>query len=77
MKGGLDCIMLVKTVDKYFPQQLLGAKKSEFGEWVTYSTEKERVKLLACCFRYLKIKDLYLHAAPPFQASSDQQSIMG
>ena len=57
MKGGLDCIMLVKTVDKYFPQQLLGAKKSEFGEWVTYSTEKERVKLLAGCFRYLKIKD--------------------
>ena len=57
MKCGLYCIILVKTIHKGFPRQLLGAKKLECGEWVAYSTEKDGVKLLACCFRDIKIKD--------------------
>ena len=57
MKRGLCCIMLVKTAHKEFLPQLFGTKKLERGEWVVYSTERDGVKLLACCFRDLKIKD--------------------
>ena len=42
--------MLVKTAHKDFPQQLLGVKKFECGE-------RDRVKLLSCHFRDIKIKD--------------------
>ena len=57
IKRGLYCIMLVKTAHKEFLPQLFGTKKLEHGEWVVYSTERDGVKLLACCFRDLKIKD--------------------
>ena len=78
VKRVLNCIMLVKTAHKDYPLQLLFSKNLPCGEWVAYSTERDGVKLLACRFRDLvKIKDFISISAPLFQASPDQQSIMG
>ena len=49
--------MLVKTAHKDFPSELLGETPLELGEWVTFSTTKDDVKLQACRFKDLKTKD--------------------
>ena len=49
--------MLVKTVHKQFPRQLLGENHLERGDWVAYTATIDEVKVQACCFRDLKVKD--------------------
>ena len=56
-KRGLYSIMLVKTAHKDFPRLYLSEKTLDRGEWVACSTEKDGVKLQACRFRDLQIKD--------------------
>ena len=57
MKRGLYSIMLVKRAHKDFPCQLLGEETSQRGEWKAYTADKDGVKLQACRFRDLKVKD--------------------
>ena len=49
--------MLVKTAHKDFPRELLAESRLERGEWTNLTSEKDDVKLQACRFRDLKIKD--------------------
>ena len=49
--------MLVKTAHKDFPRELLAESRLERGEWTSLTSEKDDVKLQACRFRDLKIKD--------------------
>lgn len=50
--------ILVKTVDKDFPWLLLEGNGLEHGLFVAFSTEtKDRIKLQACRFRDLKVKE--------------------
>ena len=56
-KRGLYSIMLVKTAHKQFPRQLLGEKNLERGDWVAYTATVDEVKVQACRFRDLKVKD--------------------
>ena len=57
LKRGLYSIMLVETAHKQFPRQLLGENNLERGDWVAYTATIDEVKVQACCFRYLKVKD--------------------
>ena len=78
MKQGLYCIMLVKTAaHKDFPQQFLGARS-----WNVVSGPHAALKgMESNCWLAVsenrRLKILYLHVAPPFQATPDQQAIMG
>ena len=49
--------MLVETAYKNFPHQLLGNTHLQRGEWVAHTTEKDCIKLQACRFKDLKVKD--------------------
>ena len=49
--------MLVKTAHKNFPHQLLGNTTLQRGEWVAYTTDEDSIKLQACRFKDLKVKD--------------------
>ena len=57
MRQGLYSTMLVKTAHKDFHSQLLGEEPLQHGEWKAYTTNKHEVKLQACRFCDLKIKD--------------------
>ena len=57
MRQGLYSTMLVKTAHKDFPSQLLGEEPLQHGEWKAYTANKDEVKLQACRFCDLKIKD--------------------
>ena len=57
MRRGLYSIMLVKAARKDFPRQLLGEGPLQHGEWKAYTADKYGVKLQACRFRDLKVKD--------------------
>ena len=57
MRQGLYSIMLVKTAHRDFPHQLLGEEPLQRGEWKAYITNKVGVKLQACRFCDLKVKD--------------------
>ena len=57
MRQGLYSIMLVKTAHKDFPRQLLGEEPLQHGEWKAYTADKDGVKLQACRFCDLKVKD--------------------
>ena len=57
MRRGLYSIMLVKTAHKDFPRQLLGEEPLQHGEWKGYTADKDGVKLQACRFHDLKVKD--------------------
>ena len=57
LKRGLCSIMLVKTAHKQFPRQLLGENNFERGGWVAYTATIDEVKVQACRFRDLKVKD--------------------
>jgi hypothetical protein len=57
MKRGLYSVLIVKTAHKGFPRQLLGEETLERGKWVAYTTEQDGIKLQACRFQDLKIKD--------------------
>ena len=56
-KRRLYSIMLVKTAHKDFPCLYLSENVLDQGEWVACSTEKDGVKLQACHFCNLQIKD--------------------
>ena len=56
LKRGLYSIMLVKTVHKQFPRQLLEENNLERGDWVVYTATMDEVIVQACCFRDLKVK---------------------
>ena len=56
-KHMLYSIMLVKTAHKDLPHLYLCENVLDRGEWVACSTEKDGVKLHACCFYNLQIKD--------------------
>ena len=58
LKRGLYSIMVVKTVHKQFPRQLLEESTLERGDWVVYTATIDEVKVQACCFRALKVKGL-------------------
>ena len=57
VRQGLHSIMLVKTTHKDFPRQLLGEEPLQCGEWKAYTTNKDGVKLQACRFCNLNVKD--------------------
>ena len=59
MRQGLYSTMLVKTAYKDFPHQLLGEEPLQRGEWKAYTTNKDGVKLQACRFRDLKVRDFF------------------
>ena len=59
MRQGLYSTMLVKTAYKDFPHQLLGEELLPRGEWKAYTTNKDGVKLQACRFRDLKVRDFF------------------
>ena len=56
-RWGFYSIMLVKTAHEDFPRQLIGEEPLQCGEWKAYTTSKDGVKLQACRFRDLKVKD--------------------
>ena len=47
----------LRLLIRIFHDRCFDAKKLERREWVVYSTEWDGIKLLACPFRDLKIKD--------------------
>ena len=49
--------MLLKTVHKRFPCQLLGNRTLQRGEWVAHTAENEGIKFQAYRFKNLKVKD--------------------
>ena len=57
MRLDLYRIMLVKTAHKDFPHQLLGEEPLQHDEWKAYTANKDGVKLQACRFCYLKVKE--------------------
>ena len=65
--------LLVKTAHKDFPQRLVQRN------WNVVSGSHTTLKVMEwwlAVSETSKLKILYLHASPPFQVSSDQQSIM-
>ena len=56
-KRRLYSIMIVKTAHRNFPRLLLGEPNLQRGRWVACSTVKDEIKLQACWFEDLKVKD--------------------
>ena len=56
-KNDIYIILLVKTGQKKFPCLYLGEANLIHGEWVAYSTVRDKVKLQAYHFLDLKSKD--------------------
>ena len=50
----------VKTAHRDLPRLLLGEPNLEHGRWVACSTVKDEIKLQACWFKNLKVKDFIL-----------------
>ena len=55
-KAGLHAAMVVKTAHKMYPVDLLSTHKLKRGEWVSYTSEIDGVKLMATSFMDLKLK---------------------
>ena len=55
-KAGLHAAMVVKTAHKMYPVDLLSTNKLKRGEWGSYTSEIDGVKLMATSFMDLKLK---------------------